>query len=103
MLVSDVYVCAGVVVSQNTVQDTMNGLPGIRTQNNLGPTNGLLVCGNTFSNNDGVGVQLYCNNGCAVGATIVNNIFSGNAAYGNRCNGQVQDDANGSTGNNVIC
>lgn len=98
-----VELCAGVIVSGNTVQNTQLSLPGIRTQNNLGPTNGLVVAGNQFLNNNGVGVQLFCNNGCAFGAMIVGNTFSGNAATGNRCNGQVQDDANGSTGNNVIC
>ena len=95
--------CAGVVVSGNVVQDTAMGLPGIRTQNNLGPTNGLQVIGNSFLNNGGVAIQLYCNNGCAVDATVEGNTYSGNADTGNRCNGQVEDDANGSTGNTIIC
>ena len=89
------------LVGNNVVQNTMNGLPGIRTQNNLGETDGIFILGNTFTNNAGVGVQLFCNNGCSVGGTVAGNTFIGNAATGNQCGGQVQDD--NPYQNNVIC
>lgn len=84
---------AEVVVSGNRVQNTRSGLPGLKTQNNLGATLGLTVRNNQFTSNSGVGVWLFCNGGkCSIGAQVSGNTFSGNAATGNACNRQVQVD-----------
>lgn len=91
----------GVTVSGNTVQDTSRGLPGLKTQNNLGPCDGLFVVGNTFSGNGGVAVWLFCNNGCTTGALVAGDTLTGNAATGNECGGQVQVD--NPSANAVLC
>ena len=91
----------GVAVSGNTIQATSRGLPGLKTQNNLGPCEGLSVVGNTFSDNGGVAVWLFCNDGCTSGAVIGPNTLTGNAATGNECGGQVQVDNPGA--NVVLC
>jgi len=71
----------------------MSGTPGLRTQNNLGPSIGLSIEDNTFTDNAGVAIWLYCNDkGCTSGTTVSGNTFSGNAMTGNQCNGMVQDD-----------
>ena len=85
--------CAEVVVSNNVVQYTRSGLPGLKTQNNIGVTQSLTVTNNRFANNAGVGVYLYCNAGkCSVSGKVSGNTFSGNARTGNYCNGQVRVD-----------
>ena len=87
-------------MSNNIIQNSGDGVPGIMTQNNLGPSEALSFSGNTISNNAGVGIWLYCNGGqCTSGSTISGNTFTGNAATGNECSGLVQDD---NLGANVI-
>ena len=71
----------------------MDGVPGLKTQNNLGPMFGLSISGNTFTNNAGIAIWLFCNSGkCTIGSTISGNTFSGNGMTGNQCNGMVQED-----------
>ncbi len=83
----------GLSVSGNIIQNSMDGVPGLKTQNNLGPSFGLSIEGNTFTDNASVAIWLYCNIGeCTSGSTVSGNTFSGNAMTGNQCNGMVQDD-----------
>lgn len=83
----------GLSVTGNTIQNSMSGTPGLKTQNNLGPSIGLSIEDNTFTDNAGVAIWLYCNdNECTSGTTVSGNTFSGNAITGNQCNGMVQDD-----------
>ncbi len=69
----------------------MDGMPGIETKNNLGPSIGLSITGNTITGSAGVAIWLLCNNGCTYGSTISGNTLSGNAGTGNFCNGMIQD------------
>ena len=79
----------------------MNGMPGLKTQNNLGPSSGLSITGNTFTNNAGIVIWLYCNSGmCTSGSTVSGNLLSGNGVTGDQCNGMVQED---NTGNVIDC
>ena len=79
----------------------MSRLPGIKTQNNLAASDGLSITGNTFIDNGGVAIWLFCNNGqCSTGSTVSGNTFSGNAVTGNQCNGMVQED---NMNNVIIC
>ena len=78
----------------------MDGMPGIETKNNLGPSIGLSITGNTITGSAGVAIWLLCNNGCTYGSTISGNTLSGNAGTGNFCNGMIQEDDLG--GNNII-
>ncbi|KAA6429796.1 MAG: hypothetical protein FRX49_00228 [Trebouxia sp. A1-2] len=71
---------SGLSVSGNVIQNSMDGVPGLKTQNNLGPTFGLSISGNTFTDNAGAAIWLFCNSGkCTVGSTVSGNTFSGNA------------------------
>ena len=91
----------GLSVTGNTIQNSMSGTPGLKTQNNLGPSIGLSIEDNTFTDNAGVAIWLYCNdNECTSGTTVSGNTFSGNAMTGNQCNGMVQDD---DLNNIIIC
>ena len=92
---------AGVTVSGNTIQGTSHGLPGLKTQNNLGPCDGLSVVGNTISDHGGVAIWLFCNDGCTNGAVVSGNFLTSNAATGNECGGQVQVD--NPNANAVLC
>ena len=91
---------AGVVVSDNQILSSMDGMPGIETKNNLGPSIGLSITGNTITGSAGVAIWLLCNNGCTYGSTISGNTLSGNAGTGNFCSGMIQEDDLG--GNNII-
>ncbi len=91
------YLFAGVVVSNNQILSSMDGMPGIETKNNLGASIGLSITINTIT---GIAIWLLCNNGCTYGSTISGNTLSGNAGTGNFCNGMIQEDDLG--GNNII-
>ncbi|KAL0056079.1 hypothetical protein WJX82_007560 [Trebouxia sp. C0006] len=41
----------GVVISHNQISSSMDGMPGIETKNNLGPSIGLSITGNTITGN----------------------------------------------------
>ena len=93
---------AEVVVSGNLIQSTRSGLPGLKTQNNMGSTTRLTVRSNRFISNAGVGVQLFCNAGkCSVNGAVFSNTFTANAATGNFCRGQVRVD--NPSQNLVVC
>jgi len=84
----------------NQISSSMDGMPGIETKNNLGPSIGLSITGNTITGSAGVAIWLLCDNGCTYGSTISGNTLSGNAGTGNFCNGMIQEDDLG--GNNII-
>ena len=90
------------VVSNNIITGSGSYQPGLKTQNNLGPTVGLSVTGNTITNNAGVAVWLFCNGAtCASGSTVSGNTVSGNLDIGNFCDQQILEDNLGS--NSITC
>lgn len=85
------------VVTNNVVNSTGSGLPGIKFQNNVGNTNFVTVTGNTITNNPGGGIWLYNNvsSGFKAFYNVINsNTFSNNTGF------DIKIDA-GCSGNSV--
>ena len=63
------------------VSGTASGLPGLRTQNNVGPCTNLTITCNRFVSNSGVGVHIKSGDcGSTNLCSVTNNHFQGNAS-----------------------
>lgn len=69
------------IIQGNTISDTQNSKPGLRTQDNTGNTRNSTITGNTFINNTGWGIHLFNGSGGDADFNIVlGNIFQGNTS-----------------------
>ncbi len=83
-------------VTGNKIEATQSGLSGIKTQNNVGPSNYGVICGNTILDNQGWGVWFFAgSSGNASNHTVTGNVVRGNST------GSVRLDAG--CDNNVVC
>jgi parallel beta-helix repeat protein len=83
-------------VTGNKIEATQSNLSGIKTQNNVGPSNYGVITGNTILDNGGWGVWLFAGSS----GNASNNVVTSNVVRGNT-SGSVRLEAG--CDNNVVC
>jgi parallel beta-helix repeat protein len=71
------------IITGNHIDYTKNGLPGIRTQNNIGSSQRNIISNNTIRGNSGGGIDLFNGTAELVYAGAAGNIVTGNVCVDN--------------------